>query len=264
MNKYYLLVTWVAIFGFFSTTVLAQDQRIEEGKNLVKLNALTLIGGKISLEYERLLTKKIAVGAAVSMRPNAGLPFKNQIESYIDDEEINELLGGFESGNFSFTPEVRFYLSSRGAFRGFYIAPYAKFASYDATVPYKFDVEEEFQGQPVYSRTETIPLSGSIRSITGGISFGFNFRLADNWFLDWRLIGPGYGSAKGDVSGAMALIPDEQAALREALGMLQDDLEDLPLAMKIAYEVDANGAKVDVLKSPWASIRSGLSIAYRF
>jgi len=261
MKKNYICAVLVVIFcGITAMDALGQEAK--EGKNLVKFNMLTLFGGKYSVEYERLLTNRIAVGTAVSFRPEKGLPFADRVREYVDGDEMDLILNDLTTSNFSITPEVRFYTSSRGPFRGFYIAPYAKYASYEMAMPFEFEVdaEDEFG----YERKETIPLNGSIRSFTGGLSFGFNFKLVDNVHLDWRIIGPGYGSSKGDISGTMGLNADEQAALREGLNELEVELEDLPVPLTIEHEVDGNGANIRIVKSPWASIRSGLSISYRF
>lgn len=122
----------------------------------------------------------------------------------------------------------------------------------------------EYEGSPVYSRTETIPLHGDIRSFTAGVSVGFNFKLKDQFYLDWRIVGPGYGTARGDVSGRMTLDNNEQVALRESLDKLRSTLEDLPLSVKTEHHVHSEGADVTINRSPWAAIRTGLSIGYRF
>ncbi|WP_140937444.1 DUF3575 domain-containing protein [Sphingobacterium lumbrici] len=254
----------VPLLGLLLVLSNSQAQTIpsteNESLNMVKFNAMSLFGGKFSFEYERMLTNRIAAAAAISIRPNKGLPFRSTIKNFADDEELNQLIDEFSSSNFSITPEVRFYTSKRGPFRGFYIAPYVKYASYGASLPLDFDIEET----GIYSRTETIPLKGDLTSFTAGVSCGVNFKLSRNIHLDWRIMGPGYGSAKGSVSGKMALDADEQSALRESLADLKTDMEDLPLSVKIDYDVNADGANIKVLRSPWAGIRSGLSIAYRF
>lgn len=236
------------------------DKSNGEGLNLAKFNVLPLLGGKFAFEYERLVANRISVGATISLRPNKGLPFGSTIKSVVDDEDINNLIDGFSTSNFSFTPEARFYTSKKGPFRGFYIAPYAKFASYKASLPFDFEVD----AGEVYSREETIPLSGNVSSFTAGLSFGVNFKLSKQFYLDWRIFGPGYGSAKGKVSGRMDLDANEQAELRESLDDLRESLGDLPLGIKIEHEVNSEGAEVRILRSPWAGIRTGLSVAYRF
>lgn len=231
---------------------------------MVKFNTLTLLGGKFAFEYERLLTDRIAVGATFSVRPEKNIPFSATVKNFVDDEELNDLIDNFKSSNFSITPEIRFYASRRGPFRGFYIAPYVKYASYGASLPYDFEVEVEDQGAAYYSRTETIPLKGSIQAFTAGISLGTHFKLSRNIYLDWRILGPGYGTSKGAVSGKMTLNTDEQSALRESMEELKADMGDLPLGITLDYEVNENGADIKILRSPWASIRTGLSIGYRF
>lgn len=263
--KNLILTSIILLCGLsLSTQAQTADSITNDGKNLVKFNAMSLIGGKISFEYERLLTNKIAVGTAISLRPNKGLPFASTVKDLVDDEDLNTLINGFSTSNYSITPEVRFYTSSKGPFRGFYIAPYVKYASYSASMPFDFDVDVDYEDTDIYSRTETIPLKGDVTAFTAGLSLGVNFKLSDSFFLDWRIFGPGYGTAKGDISGRMALDADEQAELRESLADLKESLEDLPLAIKIDYNVNSEGANINVQRSPWAGIRTGLSVAYRF
>lgn len=235
-----------------------------EGDNMVKFNVLPLFGGKFAFEYERRLTDRISVGASLSLRPEQGVPFRSVVENIIDEEDVNDLLNDLKSSNVSFTPEVRFYMADRGTFRGLYLAPFLKYTSYGASMPYDFEVDLEYEGTEIYQRTETIPLDANLSSFTAGVSVGINFQVSKNLYLDWRIIGPGFGIASGDVSGDMTLNTEEQLSLRESLEEFKNDLNDLPLSIKIDYDVRPDGASIDVKKSPWANIRSGLSIAYRF
>lgn len=262
-----LLILLLLAFAMMPFTSRSQTELLAEptGKNMVKFNILPLLGGKFAFEYERTLTDRISAGAAISFRPEKNLPFQQTVQDLIDDEDLNKLIRDFKSANFSITPEVRFYLSEGGLFRGFYMAPYVKYASYDASVPFDFDVTVEEAETTIYSRTETIPLAGTVNSFTGGFSLGFNFKLSRQIHVDWRLIGPGYGSGNGNISGTMALNADEQLALREGLEALKTDMSDLPLGgIKMEYDIHDNGANIHIKRSPWASIRTGLSIGYRF
>lgn len=266
MNNKLLVATLLAsTFISFAGNSQTISSGEPTGKNMVKFNVLPLLGGKFAFEYERHITDRISAGAAISLRPEKKLPFQSTVEDFVDDEDLNKLISDFKSSNFSITPEVRFYLSKRGLFKGFYMAPYVKYASYKASVPFDFDVTVEEAGAPLYTRTETIPLNGTITSFTGGFSMGFNFKLSRQFHLDWRLIGPGYGSGKGKVAGTMALNPDEQQALREGMEDLKVDMSDLPLGgIKMEYDIHDNGADIHIKRSPWAAVRTGLSIGYRF
>lgn len=266
MNNKLLTLLLIALVAAPFTGKSQTESPVEPtGKNMVKFNVLPLLGGKFAFEYERAITDRISAGAAISLRPEKKLPFQSTVQDLVDDEDLNKLINEFKSANFSITPEVRFYLSKRGLFRGFYMAPYVKYASYKASLPFDFDVTVEDSGTEFYSRTETIPLEGTINSFTGGFSMGFNFKLSRQVHLDWRLIGPGYGSGKGKVSGKMALNTEEQQALREGMEDLKVDMSDLPLGgIKMEYNIHDNGADINIKRSPWAGIRTGLSIGYRF
>ncbi len=210
-----------------SFTALAQQ-------NQIRINALSLVGGKLSIEYERLLTPKIAFGAAFSVRPANALPFRSKISDIIDDKDMDQVINGLKTSNFSVTPEVRFYVSDKGSFRGFYLAPFVKYAAFDLNTPYNFDVEASYEGTTIYNREETISLDGKLTTYTAGLACGVNFKLANNLHLDWRIIGPGYGFSKGDVSGELNLNQLEQDALRQSLDDFQKSLSDLPVDIKMS------------------------------
>lgn len=270
-KKFLLLIPLVGLLFGGLTSVAQTEEPIrittaeeKPAPNMVKFNVLTLLGGKFSFEYERALTKRVAVGAALSFRPSKGLPFSSTVKKFVDDEELDALIDGFQSSNFSITPEVRFYLSKRGPFRGFYLAPYAKYATYTASLPFDFEVEVDYEDENYSFRTETIPLKGDVSTFSAGLSMGVNFKLSKSIYLDWRIFGPGYGSAKGNVVGQMNLTQDEVDGLNEELAGFKEDLADLPMGIKLDYKVTTEGAELTINRSPWAAIRSGLSIAYRF
>lgn len=255
------ILTLIISFGVLSA-VYGQEKEVAkiENPNQLKVNLLTLATGKIAVEYERMLTNRLSAGVAFALKPKGGLPFKSTIMDKLDgDDELLNLISGFKSSTTSITPELRFYTSKRGSARGFYLAPYVKYAKFDFSAPYVYEVEDAGS-----YRTEEIALDGDLKTFSAGLSLGFNFKLSKNFYLDWRLFGPGYGTAKGSVAGKMALDADEQDGLRQALDDLKLDLADLPVKINMEHSVNNEGAEITITKSPWANIRSGLSIVYKF
>lgn len=232
--------------------------------NLIKFNVLTSLGGKFSFEYERIINKKFSAGLAISFRPEKHLPFKSTIMDWVGDEEINSFLDDIKISSTAIIPEIRYYISKQGNGHGFYIAPYLKFSKLKYSMPYTYDVSIEYNGQLIYDREETIRLNGDMSTFTVGLSAGINFKLSKNLFLDWRILGPGLGTTKGNVGGQLSLNEDEQRGLREELDAFNESLADFPGSFKIDYTVNSEGADILLKKSPWASLRTGLSLAYRF
>ena len=225
-----------------------KSKTVANKKNLVKLNVFALAFKTISVQYERKVSKKITVALGVRTMPKGTLPFKNSFRNAIDDQNTKTQLDNFKTGNFAFTPEIRFYLGHKGAYRGFYIAPFASIGHYTADLPYIYDED---------GTSKTILLSGSVNTITGGLMFGSQWKIAKSVYLDWWIFGPHYGSANGSISGKQSLSPSEQSALKASLDGLN-----VPL-VKTTNTVDANGAILN-FKGPWAGIRSGLNIGFRF
>jgi hypothetical protein len=217
-------------------------------KNVVKLNLPALALKNISVQYERAVAKKVTIAGTFRYMPTGSIPLKSSFKDLADDPETERQLDNLRVGNIAFMPEARFYLSRKGAFRGFYLGLYANIARYNADIPFEYD-----DG----GITKTIPMSGHLTAITGGLMIGSQFKLGGPVYLDLWILGPGYGSSSGSLSGQKTMSPSEQQSLRDELNDT-----DIPLT-KFTYNVNGSGATVD-FKGPWAGIRSGICIGFRF
>lgn len=232
----------VLVVGIFSISGLkAQDK-----SNLVKLNLLPLSVGNIAIEYERLIQDRISLNGTLSLRPKSGLPFRSLWDTAVDDEY--DILGAAKFGAFSFAPEVRFYLGHKDQFRGFYIAPFVKYANYSLTTKLSVD-------QSGYQKE--VPISGDLDAFTAGVAIGSQWRLGNDIYLDWRIIGPNYGFNKGTFDGKTPLNEDEQHEVQKQLDDFDIDV------LQLKKEVNAEGVTITT-KGPFAGIRSALSVGYRF
>lgn len=260
MNKIftYTLAITLCIAGLnmssAQTSASNQEDEPNSGLNLVKINVLALPISNFSFQYERALSSKISAAIGLRLMPESNLPFKSTLENIIDDEESWKHIDKLKIGNFALTPEVRFYLGEN-VLQGFYVAPFMRYASYTAKMPFEFEYDHPIDG-PI---SEIIPLDGKINSFTGGVMIGAQWKLSKVMYLDWWILGPSYGGAKGDISGKKDLSdPLEQQALRAELRELETDD-----VITVTTEVDASGANVN-LKGPWGGVRAGLAIGYRF
>jgi len=230
------------MISLFALQASAQNFGSEDdGVNMVKLNFGSFLFKSFSAQYERALQKKMTVGIGFRFMPKSSLPFSSSLESA--DEQIASL----KTSNIAITPEARFYFG-KGVFKGFYVAPFVRFANYNASIDYAYDVD---------NTTEYIPLKGNLTTFTGGVLIGAQWRIANKVYFDWSIFGPQYGFSNGKISGKKSLNAEEQQSLKEEL-----DGIDLPLG-KMTSTVDGNGATVK-FNGPWAGIRANLGIGYRF
>ncbi|MBP6686866.1 MAG: hypothetical protein KA160_03325, partial [Lacibacter sp.] len=125
--------------------------------NIVKVNLMALGLKNYSFQYERVLSKHVSVALGVRTMPMNGLPLKSTIIDIVgeDDPQITQTINDLKVGNFAITPEVRFYLSKKGYGRGFYVAPYYRYATFKAE-----QVSIEYESGP--SSTNTIKLNGDV------------------------------------------------------------------------------------------------------
>lgn len=222
--------------------------------NLIKLNLTSLLLKSYSLQYERVLNRKFSIAIQYRMMPETGIPFKNNVLKLVDDEDADtrKTIEDFKISNYAITPEVRIYLSRKGFGKGFYLAPFYRYASFTSNQLNVFFTDENDMDQ-------SVKMSGKITSNTFGLSIGAQHFIGKHIVLDWSMFGPHYGSAKGNFSGtpSHSLSGDEQNDLRDQL-----DGIDIPLTTK-TVNVSANQASLN-LDGPWAGLRFTIGLGVKF
>lgn len=260
----------LVVFILLSTRVNAQQNSVQPGLqdsypasgetensgpalNLVKVNLSAIVLKNFSLQYERVLNKKFSAALAFRVMPASTLPFKKQILDAVgNDPDTREVVETFKMSNIAITPEFRFYPGKKGYGRGFYLAPFFRYASYK-TNQLVFDYSDGLGIQ------RSITLSGKLNSSTAGLLLGAQWPLGKMLVLDWWILGPHYGAGNGDFAGlsSQPMNPIEQNDLRTELENL-----DIPLTRK-KVTVDANSARME-LDGPWAGVRAGFSLGIKF
>lgn len=222
--------------------------------NMVKINLTSLALKTYSIQYERVLNKTFSIAISARTMPTTSIPFKNRIIDAIGegDEDITDLVNDFQLSNIAFTPEIRIYTGRKGYGRGFYLAPFYRYAKYETST---LNISYESISDPEAS----ISLEGDLTAHTFGLMMGAQWSLGRHLCLDWWIFGPHYGTSEGDFLGksSVPLTPAEQEEIRQQL----EDLE-IPL-VESTIKVDANSAALK-LKGPWAGIRAGISFGFKF
>ena len=241
-NTVTLLFSLLCFSGFAQETTDFSDD-----KNMVKWNILGLTSSTISLQYERLIAPKTSIAANINIMPKRSIPFFSTVEDIVKDKGAIDILKDVKMNAFSFTPEVRFYMGKE-AMRGFYIAPFLRYDRFSVDIPVDYIYKEQI---------EYVTINGNVDGFSGGLSFGAQWRLASQWYLDVTFVGLSYGFASGELSGRRSLDAEEQAEVRKAI----DEVE-LPV---VKYTYDVNDEGVDVrIKGPWANAKLAVAVGYRF
>ncbi|MFT5251823.1 MAG: hypothetical protein ACI87N_000815 [Flavobacteriales bacterium] len=221
-------------------------------KNNVKISLTSLVFKNFQFQYERSLTKRIGVVVGYSFISKGSVPFKSQLRDLASSSQNSQgMFDNAELGYTAITPEVRFYLG-KGYGKGFYIAPFYRNLKYDIT-GVNFTYTNQLGGK------DNINMGGKLAANTFGIQFGSQFNLGKHLILDWWIAGPHYGSAQGDFVGVSSrtLTAFEQNELQKELDKIELPLSD------VNAKANANGATINI-SGPWAGVRSGISLGYRF
>ncbi|RZK56746.1 MAG: DUF3575 domain-containing protein [Pedobacter sp.] len=210
-------------------------------RNIVKIELASLLTNTVSFQYERELASNSSITVSMGIMTKGKMPFASYLENKFA-QAANLIVG-----KYSMMSGYRFYFSGE-AFRGFYVSPFLKVAGSSIAIDYKFNVADE---------VKTIPLSGNIIGITGGILVGAQFSLGNRFNLDLEIFGPHYGFSTGQLIGPLALDVTEKGFLEKDLANL-----DLPI-IKTRSIVTSNGASIK-LSGPWLGVRSNVGIGYKF
>jgi len=225
-------------------------QLYQSRKNLVKFNLTGLLLKNYQFQGERVINRTFSLGLSYGFIPQGGIPWMDNIGDIVDDQELMNTLGDATVSYSALTPEVRIYLG-KGYGKGFYLAPFYRHSSYGFdNVAIEFDTDLE---------TRELALSGELKGNSFGLMLGTQFNLGNRLVLDWWILGPHYGGSKGSLAGRSdePLSQEEQQALLQELESL-----DIPL-VDTTYRVDENGATI-AIDGPWAGIRAGFSLGFRF
>lgn len=224
----------------------------EHKMNIIKLNVSGISLRNYTVQYERVLTRKTSVALGIRLMPNGGLPSKKSLRELADgDVDFEKVIDNARIGNFAITPEFRFYTGKKGYGRGFYLAPYYRYARFNGE-----NIPIDYSGG---TTTKTIMLQGNLNTHSGGLMIGAQWWLTESFSLDWWIIGGQYGIGKGTFTGttSIPLTQTEQADIRQTISDF-----DLPFG-KVTSEVNANTIKA-VYDGSFAGLRAGLTIGFRF
>ena len=233
------------IFALLISATVGAQNSADDKMNIVKTNVTAYAFRNVNLTYERIINQKFSVAIGFGSMGKGSVPFS---KSYIKDTELSNI----EVSLTNFTIEPRIYLG-KGYGHGFYLAPYYRYSSFNA---------DNIVLTGNYGMGDVpLKISGKASGNSAGLMVGAQWFLgkSDNWVLDFWMAGGHYGKGNGDFRGTSnrTLSPAEQQELKKKIDGL-----DIPF-VKYTSTTDANGANI-LVDGPWAGVRSGLSVGYRF
>ena len=258
MKKYFTLVLMLllslgSVFSQDSAATVNDSLPLyAKRKNIVKISLTSLAFRNYQFSYERILNKTFSAALYYSTIPEGNVPFKTRISSLAEDEDLDDILDDTFVQYNSFTAEIRIYTGGHG--KGFYFAPFYRNANYKVSgFPYEYTADD--------GSFQELGAAGEIKTNTFGLLLGTQFKLGNRIVLDWWILGPHYGTSSGNIlaTTTQALSQSEQDSVRSEL---EDIFGDIDL-IETEVEVDANSANLKI-DGPWAGIRAGFSLGFRF
>lgn len=247
-----------------SSIIVIKPEEKNERNNLIKANILFLAFPSVSIQYERKVFNKNSIGLSVNYTSNRNIPFLNLINRQLGDSEYTKnQLHNISINSTAISPEFKFYLGKE-AFKGFYIGPFIRYAVYDVKFPMDYKVEY------INYINERIDFKGRLNTFTTGISFGAQWEVLNNFYVDWLIVGPHLGFSKNSLTAHKELSERQQNAISQSLNIIKDNLQtvnNIPGVnvpnINFNYEVNNEGARIR-FNEQWAGIKMLLGFGYRF
>ncbi|MBP6335537.1 MAG: DUF3575 domain-containing protein [Bacteroidia bacterium] len=245
------------ILTILTITKSAQAQKsMIVGGNVIKFNITAAALSHYSLQYERVtgLNQSFAIGFGIS--PDESLPFKSAaMDAAGDNEDAKSAIESMKFTKFTITPEYRFYISKKGAPKGFYVATFARYTNMTTKNTYEYT--------PSSGKLHFMEVEGSFKGYGAGAMIGLQWLLGSNITLDWWIVGPFIGVMDSQFTGTDADTSDPLTDQDRA--DLEQDIESIELPLwELDAEITGNNAVVDV-KGPFYGARFlGLCLGFRF
>lgn len=220
--------------------------------HVIKITPLKLLPviSNLQLGYEGVISDKVTLG----------VDFKIALPSTVSGQEFDtDDTTDFETGllnearltGISITPQVRFYLSDKGAPQGFYLSPWVRYFNYKVAIDALW-----MENQGNSDMTGSFTWSG----FGLGASLGWQWLLGESVVIDWNMglgITPTRIGVEGSVEGP--LVTD----LEEFINDANAELNGRPFVEGFLTQEGATvGGKSPSFPIP--VLRSNLSIGYAF
>jgi hypothetical protein len=230
-------------------------------KNAIKFNVAGPLTQTYSLQYERILTKKISFNNTFFYRQKSLIPFGNQVDTLVKRYGIKFkyiFMDEAKVGVKGYAPELRFYLGKKKN-RPF-VALFGQYEDFDMAVPASLSVL--YKGLIVDVKT---PVNFTFNTLSGGLLIGKQWKW-NRMGLDLVVIGPHFGKAKAFYAVAQTELLSK---LSEAEKMYLKDkiIERFGLSGQyFALDIAGEKAEIKSVKPvPYLGIRGlGVNLSYSF
>lgn len=241
--KRYLFLSTLVVFTFSFANAQTDN------KNVVKFFPTSLMFGKATIGYERVLNSNS------SLTLNFGFPSGINPLDYVPELPSNDITlnSGKLSGLF-IMPGYRFNFSKKGAPVGFFIEPYLKYESFNL----------DFNAEITDNNNELYPANflGDYSGYGGGIQMGVQCLIANRITLEWSFLG-----LEAKMANANITITDlgGNVNIDELFNNISTDFSDIPIIGKsLVFEKGAHsvGAKASNFILPGARFAFSIGIAF--
>lgn len=173
--------------------LFAQSVPVAAKNNIIKFNLTDLALKQYAVQYEHVVNNRQSFAIGFGMTPTVSLPFKQTLlDQFGGNEDAKRAIETTTFNKFTVTPEYRFYLGSKGAPTGFYVAPFARYTH--------MEIDQEYGFTPSNNVPHVANVKGKFDGVGAGVLLGSQWALSKSITLDWFIIGPFIGIMNSKIS----------------------------------------------------------------
>jgi hypothetical protein len=221
---------------------------IPEAKFVFKWNLSPIIFTEFAFQAEYAFHKNMSGALGFAIMPARGLP-----SPFISGaQQANQFLTSSKVSHWSITPEFRYYPGKKEVHQaphGFYVAPYFRYEKYKYTASYRYTTGDK--------KDVGVDFTATYGGPTFGLMVGAQWRITQNLYFDWWIVGGGGGTASfvldSQLSGAtlsQANQDEVKKSLEENFGLLSSIVGGKP-----TVTVTSTSAKAELSGLPNSSLR---------
>jgi len=228
-------------------------------KNNLKVNISSIVLKTYSTSFERMISNRVSVQIGYSKNLYNNF-FKTSIgEKLVSiaglEEDYEKYYSDYKTGNYSFTGEIKVYLSNEKPMQGLYCGVYGRYTRIDLdNINFTFETSN--------GDGFNVPLINNLKGFGGGFLLGVQCLIKERITLDFYILGAHYGKLNGSLKSNKDL-----SGLTDSDKMeLKQDIEDFKILSKNYVTVDVYDDGLNgKINGPFFGTRAGgINIGFRF
>ncbi|WNJ19441.1 DUF3575 domain-containing protein [Pontibacter sp. G13] len=234
----------------FALMLFVSASSVQAQEHVVKLRPFNLLGKKLTVSYEQMITERSSFMVEGGLKLNSGF---TMYESQLDTDDVSMGGDAYKQRGARIAAEYRFYPGASFSPDGFYFGPYLNANHSSLSIE---NAEISANGNTIIADG-----TGGFTHFGAGIQLGYQWVFGNGFTLDWTILGLGINQYRLDMSMTPQNPGEDWATVISDIDQAYQDHPVLGAHSNIYTE--GEDLKAD-FGFPFLHLRSAIRIGYAF